>query len=658
MSRVAITDLRGGRNGTDDPMALPETQCVEALNVDWSEGLLGHKRGGADSVATTGGTAFSAGLQTLIRHVPGADETAAQLWAVDGAGVTKVLAGGTSWIDETPDDSWSGSYKDIVGASLNGKLFLAGDTAQDRLHVYDPRVGAQVIRRVGIAPGTNPPTISDTGTPGSVYAATLRYYRVRWLQISGSSVIRRSEPTPSASFTPDGSHTAARITRPTAPNERETHWEVEASVDNATFFVIAGVVAGNAVAIGTTILDDANAVAAYSTFVASAVAGTYALFPSVKVLTTDGNRLLGANTWESSGTTSGGRTSRVWFTPVLGSTDQGDDERVPTTTTQKNYVDLNENDGGGITAIGGPFDGKMWPFKYRAIHKLSPTGDVTVPYLPKKHTDGVGAVAPKAVVVAEDEVGNPALYFYSHRGPYRIAAGGVLQYCGRDNEDIWNTVNLSATGVAVHAVWYPKIHQIWWHVATGAANDPDVRMVQDVYLGRPDEHGQVRGGWSKHTGDAPSARCSALFSNTLGSAMSIDLKPYVGRSTGTTLLKCDTSTTNDAGTNFAASVTSRPIQTSADLGVNVGVGNSFLLAKVASGVTITQTLVRDFGLESRTSTVSLTAAASETRVLRKFEASDLAEAGIVQVTVGDASAASNTWTLDAWVAPVTPQGKR
>jgi hypothetical protein len=72
-------------------------------------------------------------------------------------------------------------------------------------------------------------------------------------------------------------------------------------------------------------------------------------------------------------------------------------------------------------------------------------------------------------------------------------------------------------------------------------------------------------------------------------------------------------------------------------------------------VTITQSLTRNFGDETaRTSTVVLTAAGSETRVLKKFEAAAAADVQTLQVTLGDAAAANNTWTLDEWRGTVEP----
>ena len=135
---IVIDDLTGGRNGADDPFALPPNQCVEAKDIDHYTGRLARKRGGATAVVESGGTAFSGGMQTLIRHIPGADETLAELWGVDGAAtpLVKRLVGGTTWADVTLADAIASRPQDVVAVSFNGKLFLAYDSNVDRLHVY------------------------------------------------------------------------------------------------------------------------------------------------------------------------------------------------------------------------------------------------------------------------------------------------------------------------------------------------------------------------------------------------------------------------------------------------------------------------------------------------------------------------------------------
>src|SRR5678816_209353 len=140
MEYLTIKDLRGGRNGTDPPVYLPDNQCVEALNVDWYHATLCRKRNGSDAVTETGGTAFSSGIQTLIRHVPGNDETLAELWGIDGAAtpIVKRMTGGTSFANVTLADAIASHPQLVSWTTLNGKLFLAYDSSVDRMHVYDP----------------------------------------------------------------------------------------------------------------------------------------------------------------------------------------------------------------------------------------------------------------------------------------------------------------------------------------------------------------------------------------------------------------------------------------------------------------------------------------------------------------------------------------
>jgi len=657
---IVVSDLRGGRNDTDAPMSLPLTQATEFLNCDWKDTIFARKRGGATAVSQTGGTTFTIGIQTLERHVPGAVETAAELWAIDGAAtpIWKRLTGGTTWADVSVADAVSTRPQDVQGVALNGKRFFAYDSTVDRLHVYDPATSN--VRRVGINPGSSAPSAANKGS-GTNATAVLRYYRVRFLQISGSSVVRKSEPTPSVQFTPSGSGGLVTITRPTAPGEGETHWHIEVSLDDATYYVVT--LAGGAdtagIAIATTTGDDAipNHLSV-ATRPVSVQLGLFTLFPSVKSLITDGNRILGAGAWEASGATSGGKNSRVWFTPVLGSADKGDDERVPNTTTQKNWVDLNENDGGAITGMGGPLSGLLWAFKYRQVWKLQPTGDVVAPYIPRKMRDDIGCIHHKTIAIGDDQWGRAALYFLSHRGPYRVTQDGDIEYLGRDNEVTWRAMNLAATTVVAHSTYYPDRHQWWLWIATGSSNDPDVKMMFDVQLGVEDEHNQIRGGWAKHTGDSAGARCSCLFSNTIAASMSRDLKPHLGRSVGTVIGKCDTTDVDDFGTDFQGLVTSRPLLMTPDLRHKVGMREPTLLATALAGSDVTVTLTRDFGLETRSQAVSLAPTASETRVVRKVEGLEMGEADVLQISVGDSAANDERWSVDALIVPIVHQEPR
>jgi hypothetical protein len=400
------------------------------------------------------------------------------------------------------------------------------------------------------------------------------------------------------------------------------------------------------VEIATTTYDDSANPAAYEGD-APPVVGANTVPGSWKFIASDGSRLLGAGNWE------GGTQSRVWFTPRNGAADVGDSERVP----PANYVDVDAYDGDAVTGIVGSFMGNTVVFKSRAIWRLVPTGDADAPYTAVCLTRAIGCIAPKSICVGEDESGGPALYFMSHRGPYRLGTGG-LEYCGRDVQDLTDTMNQSAT-VVCHAVWHPNRHQVWFWIATGADSYPSTILVFDVHRGQRGANG-VRGGWSKFTGAIATARCSiAWHRDGTGGGAYVDTVPWVGSSATTTLLlRCDQAgVTTDHGTTYQGYVKTKPYAL-AGLGFNCAVGQSHLTAKAAENITITQTLDRDYGAETRTSTCSLTPMGLESRVQRQFEGSDLAGAGVVQFQLGDGEASSQSWVLDALQVPYSTHEER
>src|SRR5262245_22256746 len=632
---LTIADLRGGRNGFDPPHLIPDNQCLEALNVDSWEGGIANKRGGASSVSLTfsSGGPFGGGVVSLLRPVPAGDETAAEFWAVDTTGLTARLAGAATWVDKTPSDAIS-TPNEVLGVSLGGFFHLAYDSNQNRAHVWDPSLSK--IRRSGLATPAAAPTGATDGGAGLTFS---RVYRVRWVDVSGTTIRRISEPsaTLSMSITDDAGYT---VTRPTAASEDETHWDLEAADTTAgPFYRIART------AIATTTFDDTNATIPTTNL--SATEGINFPPPSWKYIGTDENRVYGAGCWETSGGYTTANSNRFWFTPVLGSSDIGDAERIPTS----NFVGLEETP----TAVSRkPFQGCIWVFAQSRIWKFVPTGVDTAPYQKFTIRGDIGCIHQQSVVQSEDENGNAALYFLSRKGIYRISTGGI-QYCSADIEDIWEFINLGATTLP-HGVPHADKHQIWWWLPVSGGVTPTVKIVFDTKSGRTVNADAVRQGWYKHDGETAKAYCSCMFSGTIGVSMSQALKPYIGYVTSTAIYECDTNATDDAGTAFQSYVDTKEYGT---IGRNHDLREGVLIGKVASGVTITVKAFSDFGLDSSGSgTAVLTAAGSETRVQKRLEGFQTAGIGTFRLRIGDSAAASNAWTLDVVQTNVTEREGR
>ncbi len=630
--RLVIDDLRGGRNGFDPPWALQNNQCVDAVNVDFYGTRFAHKRLGMTAASTTGVTCTGV-ISSLFRHVPGILQSAAELWMVDDSATPIVnrLAGGTSFAAPTLLDAPTGNGYDFTGASINGKFFCAYKSGTARHHCWD----GSTVRRTGLA-ATGAPTAAN-GAVGGTYAATLRYYRQRsTVQDGGGITIRRSEPSASVSFTPDGAHTTAVVTKATAIGEGETHWEVEGSTDNSTFYRLSTVV------IATATYADSAVTTSYNTNPLSAETGVYTLQKPYRFIAADQNRHLGLGSW-----TATDKQSRLEISAVIGSLDISDEERIDTSAINY-YIDFEESDTGVPTGLKGPIFGAFFVFKDRQVWQLTPTGQTSKPYEQKKIAPHIGALHHHAIDVGEDAGGSPAIYFMSHRGPYRWSIAG-LEYLGHTLEDYTltgTTINLAATKSVARVVYFPDKRQVWYWWATGSSNDCNQGFIYDV----------VGGGWTRiPTGDKlANVRCAVMFANTLGASMSLDLKPYVGQTGGNARLwKCDTGV-SDNGTSFQGYILTKAYEFAP--GFYGKAMDGVLLAQAASGVTITDTITADFGFATASATVSLTATGSETRVSRMVADSGLAgNMQFHQHTIGDAAASTAAWTLDRYVIPYTAQ---
>lgn len=654
MGYLTIAGIRGMHTHLSplDPH-FPDDLCVDALNIEFYRSGLARKRNGATAISLTGGTAGTSIHAAMFSFVPGQNYAARELWTIDASGTPlwKRLAGGTTWADVTVTDAVATTPYEINAVAFNGKLFFAYDSTVNRLHVWDADLSKVV--RCGMAPAAAP-TIADTGA-GS-YAATTRYYKVRYLYRSGSKLISRvGELSSATTFTPSGSGTAARVTKPASISEDESHWDIFGSADNVNFFRLTRL------EVGTTTYDDSADPATYSGDAAPDT-GTFKPPPSARYLSADASHLVMAGAWETSaGDSVEPKANRIWWTSALGSTDTGDDERISDTTSIKNYHDIDEP----IVGLSPPIDGVIYVFTETSQWEMIPTGQPEQAYRFARVSGGRGTIAHKSILLGEDEDGDPALYWLSPAGPMRRGKFGQ-QALVDDIIDLWETTNLAAARVTAHGLFYPQRRQIWWWVNTSGVegvvspNSPDTKLVFDVALGRGDAGSRVRGGWSYANGASAVVNCSCLMSDVLGATMSRALKPYVSRATGTPvprILKCDTGSTED-GTNFQAYLTTRHYAPWGLGRVGGMTQEAILVADALAGATITVDIFRDVGAETLTSSASIAASGSETSVFAQLEASRVAQANTIQVRIGDASAVGDIWNLDALIVPVTDEGDR
>ncbi len=660
MVKAALAWVKNlGRNGWDPPIEVTNTRSVESRNVQLYKGGLGTKRGGSVSVTITGVTAPVLGIFEYIQTAL----ASAELWLVDSSATTKILrcAGGSSFTNETLKDNYVSNPELTSTAVLNGKHYIAYKSGVNRLHVYDPNnASADTVRRTGLKAFAAGPTVANTGS-GS-YAATARYYRTRSIEQQSGVTTRRSEPSAATLFTPSGSGTAARVTRPTAVSENETHWEVEGSTDGITFYVVAGDAANaiaSPIAIATTTYDDSSTVTTWgTTLTASAVSGTYTPFPSVKCLGTDGKHLYGFGNYELvAGDSVTPKSGRFYFTPPLDTTTTNDDERISNTTTIQGWIDVSRSAG---TIDRGcspkPVNNAIFCFQDRGVYALYPTESAITPYRRVVVNPQVGNLAQQAIVVGIDRNGKTACYFLDPvLGPYTVGGPDGLAWCGKDVADIWATVNRDATTCAASGEWFPDLSLILWLVAINGSNTPNFGIGLDPTKMAPDAQGDLRGGWVTWDGDFVSSVPIRCFSNTLNATRSSKRVPYTGGASK--LLRYDPTVNRDDTTTVQAYVTGGAQVVGTEV---TTLDVSYVIASAQSGVTLQQTLIRNTSDETpRTSTVPLDPVGSEATVLRKFGASGgsldsaLTDAWCFQPQIGDSAAANTAWQVNQWRARIT-----
>lgn len=642
-----------GRNGSDPSFLIPDRQCLDAVNIDWFRSSLGRKRGGSSSLSLTGGTAFSTGAVAIARHVPSFDQTAAEFWAIDGARAFHRLAGGTAWADPTVVDACSATPQEANFLSFNGKLYIAYKNAHNRLHAWDAVTAS--VRRCGL----DLPGVATPGAPAGGAVTDTRQYRVSWTkQVSGVTTYRSNLSVATASVPLAAQQVT--LTRAAAPGEGETHWELWAASTSSAF--------GDFRLLVTTVIATTTAVDNTATLPSTVAPadGANTPPPSCKYMVADDARIIMGGAYELAAGAENAMVPspfRVWWTSIIGA-GTGDDERVSNTGTINNYADLEE----AITGISQPMQlisaaanslerGSFYVFSYGSQWKFVSTGTANTPYLKFRVTGGRGCIHHKSIVTAEDDNGNPAIYWASQTGIMRISVFGQ-QFMSEDVVDLWARVNLDAT-IPCHAVFHSFLHQIWFFVALDGSLYPNTRLVFDTRLGKITDVSGVRQGWCQHTGEGAKAYCSTMFSDSVAASMGRSLKPYIGYSGGTAIWKCDTADRDDAGTVFQGYIDTKSYAPWGLGRVGGMTDEAILIAAAAPGVTVQVLVYQDEGAQTLTSSADLTPksdSAAEVKVRVKCGGSRLGTSMSARFRIGDQAAQSQTWNLDALVIPVSYEG--
>lgn len=633
---IALDDFRGGRNATDDPLSLAKNEVTQMRNGETFRTRLFRKDPG--SAAPSIGSAFTGIISALIAHFPNNNPANAELWGADAATPPIVgrMAGASTFTAVTLTDAVAtGGGIKFRGVSYNGKLFLFYDSAVDRGHVWDPNLGSPRVRRSGLAAPSAPTAANDGGA--GTYAAIIRYYRQRYRIKHGAIIDAQSEPSGSVSITPNGNDTGIIVTKSASISEQETHWVVEGSADNVTFFELAEIV------VATTTYTDSASPSSYSANTLSPVLGAYAVPASAKYAVAAFNRVITLGGFET-----GALQSRVSYSTAKGTADKGDDERVPNTITLRNWIDLGEGTGGDGTGLAGPIYGSVYVFKYNQIRKLTPTGAPTPVFDNIELSSTRGAIEQECICVGEDARHRECIYFLDPQvGPMVVGPVPPTEI-GQGVRDLWDIVNLAATTKVGQVIDYPKLGQVWFWWATGSNTEPNILA----------KYTKATGGWSvKDTGGKLRlARAAVLFARTLGASMSGDKVPYIAyQASNNVILRADTTDTSDDSTTYQAVVKTRPY--AFNNGKPFRTSDPWIVAKPQDGVTLTVTVDADFGKEVRSTTVSLTPTPQElvtpaTRIYRKCQGLDVADVTFVEYSVGDAAAIANTWQIERMYVPV------
>ncbi len=625
-----INSLRGGQNDSDPPHVIDDDQTVLALNVEYVNSTLGERRRGCESVdITDSGLDDEAEIVFLGTHLPaGAEVEDTELWALGATEDTSFTLARRnkfgSWSQITPSLDFDTDYPTILrvkSQSLHGKMFLAYKKADgtDRMVVWD----GSTLRMAGLKAPESAPTAVQSGSGSMIDDRT---YRVRFIEKVGDEIIRRSEPSDELVFVISGTPAVITVTRPAQVNEGETHWELEASSGDGNFYVIA------TVAIGTTTADDTeeNAEDYGLDFPLSEDVGEYSLMESAKYVIAEQDRLILGGAWEDE--THG---SRISWTPVGNATGFGNDERIPSNTT--NFIDLDWQDGGGLTGLSAPLNGSFYAFKHARIYKVQRTGNIRQAYEAHLVSSTRGAIV-GSIVNGVDEYGRGCVYFLDpSMGPSRISVSGGLQYM-TGILGTWRRANTAAENIVAHGVYYPDKQQIHWWIALDDEDTPTYKVVSQTTEVQSQNEGTKRG-WTVADGKIATAWCSTVvperitLEDTGGTFLSY--RPYIGLPCPDCIQRCDV-TDLDNDTPYRAHILSKPYILAGLLN-KWGAMTGALLAKATddASVNIKVKFIRDFGKEENAVNTDLLPEGSESIVNKIFDNLRMSQAYAIQLDITD-----------------------
>lgn len=603
-----------------------------AENVEFYKSTLGEKRRGCTAIdlpVTITADADIDAVTWMFRHLPTNDEGVAQLWvlgqSLDASDNILTYRNQTTWNTVTPVNaivSTSGKGHRLSAVTLHGKLFIAYDSSVDRLHVWD----GSTLRATGLAEPAAP--TGANSAPAGTFAGT-RYYRVRYTIQSAGVTLRRSEPSDTLTFAPSGTKTGIVVTKPATISESETHWELEASKDNANFYVLATTLVGTTTVTDTT---DYNTGYAISYDLAEDI-GDYTLIPSGRFLSVDEDRLVIAGSWENSD-----EGSRVRWTPVGLAPGSGNDERLEDDTDP--FIDLDGSEGGDITGLSRAVNGYLFAFKWSHIYKIVRTGTRASAYTAIPVTKAKGAL-PGSLVEAVDQSGQPAQYFLEPRtGPHRLGSQG-LQWCSADIQTLWATVNVDAI-IPCHGVYDHIKQQIHWWLAINGSDYPNAKIVLHLNEMRNTSEGAKRGWVTVPEDDVIAvAHCSTMFAANIDStdAREFTLRPLIGKETwdaSTDLVQlCDTGST-DAGTSFRGRVKTKPFMWAGLMNHSEILAGAILTnAAEDEDDTIHVRVTADYGTNTDIVSTDMNPEGSEDHVIKQLDDLKMSEAYVLQLEIGD-----------------------